>query len=76
MPRVAILLLPVLLCAGFLGACGGGGSARGPRTLSIRAITVDGKTITRVVIPATVATTEPDIMSVTIAKTRTGTGKR
>jgi len=56
MPRVAILLLPVLLCAGFLAACGGG-SARGPRTLSIRAITVDGKTITRVVIPATVVTT-------------------
>ena len=75
MPRAAILLLPVLLCAGFLAACGDG-SARGPRTLSIRPITVDGKTITRVVIPATVATTEPDIMSVTIGKTRTGTGKR
>jgi hypothetical protein len=53
----AILLFPVLLSAGFLAACRSGGSARGPRTLSIRAITVDGKTITRAVIPATVATT-------------------
>ena len=76
MPRVAILFLPVLLSAGFLAACGSRGSDSRPRTLSIRPITVDGKTITRVVIPATVATTEPDNMSVTIGKTRTGTGKR
>ena len=76
MPRVAILLLPILLCAGFLAACGSGHSDLQATTLTIPPITVDGQSITRVVIPATVATTEPDIMSVTIAKTGTGTGKR
>ena len=59
MRRVAILLLPVLLCAGFLAACGSGSDHRA-RTLTIRPVTINGHTVTRVVIPATVATTEPD----------------
>ena len=47
MPR--LLLLPALAACGFFAACGGSGSDR-PKTYKIAPITVQGHTVTRVVI--------------------------
>jgi hypothetical protein len=45
-----LLLLPALAACGFLAACGGSGSSH-TRTVTIEPITVQGHTVTRVVIP-------------------------
>jgi hypothetical protein len=49
--------LPILFVAGFLAACSGNNSKTGTVTVSIAPLTVDGHTITRVLIPPTFATT-------------------
>ena len=49
MPRLILLL--VLAACGFLAACGD--EREHARTVTIRPLTIDGHTITRVVIPPT-----------------------